>query len=108
MAANHTPGPWKANGTKIVYQFDKGFTETIADVRGGSFGDHNDTSHSNARLIAAAPELLGALIYLVNAHEHPAASSRSRTGVLDHVPPALKRARTIIETVLGEDAFPPV
>ena len=49
----HTPEPWKAFGTKIKYLFGSGLTETIADVRGGSFGE-DDTAHANARRICAA------------------------------------------------------
>ena len=53
MTANHTPGPWHvANGVQI-----RGEREQIAKVwmmRGGE-------GNANARLIAAAPELLEAL-----------------------------------------------
>ena len=56
--AKHTPGPWQAHGTKIKHLLDSGLTENIADVRGGRFGEVNDTAHANARLIAAAPDLL--------------------------------------------------
>jgi hypothetical protein len=49
-----------------------------------------------------ALELLNALIYLVNAHEHPSAiANNARRGVLDLVPPALKRARAAIEAALS-------
>lgn len=44
--------------------------------------------------------LLAALVYLVNAHEHPmAVSPNNGRGVLDHVPPAIKKARSAIAAV---------
>ena len=58
----HTPGPW----TTKVWQLDVG--ETIKDLR--FFYEVNDGAqgleerHANARLIAAAPELLEACKYL--------------------------------------------
>jgi hypothetical protein len=52
-SARHTPEPWNAFGTKIKYLFDSGFSETIADIRGGKFGA-DDTAHANARRICAA------------------------------------------------------
>jgi hypothetical protein len=59
--AKHTPGPWKAAGDFIGT--DEADPQTIAYV-----SDHrnrrprgNDVDKANARLIAAAPELLEAL-----------------------------------------------
>lgn len=59
MTAKHTPGPWHvANGVQI-----RGAREQIAKVwmmRGGE-------GNANARLIAAAPELLEALQFVMTA-----------------------------------------
>lgn len=54
----HTPGPWKNQGT-LVYQGETsaGVARIVADARGREL--------ENARLIAAAPEMLEALEYLV-------------------------------------------
>lgn len=57
----HTPGPWddasNYPGVDSVRIFAK--THYIATV--GNSDDHRDVTESNARLIAAAPELLAAL-----------------------------------------------
>lgn len=59
MATKHTPGPWKCGGHKgrIIYAPD-GFAVGDATVFHGRNPD--DTEH-NARLMAAAPEMLAAL-----------------------------------------------
>ena len=56
----HTPGPWIVNGDE-VYSSHK---SQIADC--GGFSD----SEANARLIAAAPDLLLALIDAMYQHDH--------------------------------------
>lgn len=67
MNTNHTPGPWHINqiGEILVIRgltqsAKAGFTE---DYYGQIAGVRNDTpdAEANARLIAAAPELLDAL-----------------------------------------------
>lgn len=50
----HTPAPWKVNGTQV--HADNKHESLIADVF-----DQNEACKANARLIAAAPELLEAL-----------------------------------------------
>lgn len=53
----HTPGPWKSGGC-VVWESDG---DLICDLI--SFGSKrdNDTIEANARLIAAAPDMLAAL-----------------------------------------------
>jgi hypothetical protein len=68
--STHTPGPWQAIRTNPHDGYDgfeiraqpgpvlRGFTRTVADVYGlGS----NEEHQANARLIAAAPDLLAML-----------------------------------------------
>lgn len=112
-AGAHTPGPWSINE-------DKGYVSSTGEVDHGGFRiDAKDITQlayvwrsnsrwgtnepfgaaeaeANAHLIKAAPDLLAALIYLVNAFEHPEATARGRRGILDHVPPALEQARAAI------------
>ena len=80
-----TPGPWHvANGVQI-----RGEREQIAKVwmmRGGE-------GNANARLIAAAPELLEALAEVVNAAD---GESWSQLG------PSLSKARAAIAKATGE------
>lgn len=65
----HTPGPWSykpANhGTLASVQYDPAYVESGCNPvcichHGGSYPD-KATAEANARLIAAAPELLAAL-----------------------------------------------
>lgn len=65
---NHTPGPWEVlptNAKSYVIAGDDG-TYDVAIVR--DIGKHNNAA--NARLIAAAPELLQALKALTFASRH--------------------------------------
>jgi hypothetical protein len=55
MSTQHTPGPWKTNGDPYVSTADGKRSIAFCDTRHG----HED--RANARLIAAAPELLEAL-----------------------------------------------
>ena len=57
MSAQHTPGPWKIEGDNIYGPNG----QRIADVWSG----YEDEIHADARLIAAAPELLAALREMV-------------------------------------------
>lgn len=61
---NHTPGPWKV-GKFVDYLSDSGTIE-ISDEHGPHWVAHALTE-DNARLIAAAPDLLEACIEI--AHE---------------------------------------
>jgi hypothetical protein len=64
MNTNHTPAPWayapshpaKANDTEHVIEMEGG-SSPIAIVYSGGVGISHSQAQSNARLIAAAPEL---------------------------------------------------
>ena len=75
-----TPGPWKKNGTKIVGPRGS----FIADV-----GDTYADAGANARLIAAAPELLEHLKncrrYFQGEHESGDYTARGWLNALDEV-----------------------
>ena len=61
---NHTPGPWHCNGQTVygpLTEGDRDYICTCGDVV-------HDEHAANARLIAAAPELLAALRGIM-AHE---------------------------------------
>ena len=73
MKTQHTPGPWKAIGDKI-YSADQ---RQVAHVYALVDPDDLNIMQSipNARLMAAAPEMLDALKALIHAyssHEFPA------------------------------------
>lgn len=66
--ANHTPGPWAIdwNVSRLdVFSSDASFL--VASLRRSALSPAiDDAAKANARLIAAAPELLAALIAVVN------------------------------------------
>lgn len=63
--AQHTPGPWKVSRTGEELQISAISTPGyFAVIRGACAGAH-EQGEANARLIAAAPELLEALEELV-------------------------------------------
>lgn len=53
---NHTPGPWSARANGAQWVVDAGREQRVASVNTALMGQE-----ANARLIAAAPELLAAL-----------------------------------------------
>jgi hypothetical protein len=70
MTTNHTPGPWNTDDTKSFYVF-------AAEQSGVTHGPFvaNASTAANARLIAAAPDLLAALrqcLVIVDAHRRAA------------------------------------
>ena len=62
-----TPGPWEARGKAIVVRgsprWNNAYNGRICNVQGAGEGDNkiNATAQANARLIAAAPQMLEAL-----------------------------------------------
>lgn len=70
MSAKHTPGPWRATlvndtGWAVGPNTADG-PDYVADVHMLTTGRSDEDSAANARLIAAAPELLDALRALVS------------------------------------------
>ena len=57
MNAKHTPGPWIAEDDQSIYAADGDGRRLIAECHAG----HKEERAANARLIAAAPDLLAAL-----------------------------------------------
>ncbi len=62
MGSKHTPGPWKTDGDEIILSSDG---RNLADVWTEFAAIPRDEAVANARLIAAAPELLEALPALI-------------------------------------------
>ncbi len=61
-----TPGQWKAKGRTVVSTLNPEYDTVVAQI---PVGLSNTEKTANARLIAAAPELLDALVWL--RHEIP-------------------------------------
>ena len=65
----HTPGPWMVtpdHDEGIGWRHVSSFPEGFGDIATTWSGKHGDASEANARLIAAAPDMLDALEELVD------------------------------------------
>ncbi|MCD9005201.1 hypothetical protein LDO31_02930 [Luteimonas sp. XNQY3] len=96
----HTPGPWQY----VATEYPRGWlieardgTYTIAVVRDGSGSVANE---ANARLIAAAPELLEALILL----EREMVASGNAKAADYGWKPAIEKTRAAIAKATGDAA----
>lgn len=56
--SNHTPGPWKLNGWDVVQQGCTDAFPALAAILNADGSVCMEEINANARLIAAAPELL--------------------------------------------------
>ena len=94
----HTPGPWDVDeGDFGIYQIET--SDQIAEV----FSHHPpEELEANARLIAAAPELLGALTALLDEAEDVFVCMADATGIDRHnLPPPYLAARAAIAKAEG-------
>lgn len=72
MEVKHTPGPWKANGAEvwgthaIRFSLTTGGTPMIATVCKHEDAERAFPYDANARLIAAAPDLLESAIQILH------------------------------------------
>jgi len=85
MNTKHTPGPWVVVGSHVERHDGDGIYSRIAACYETTIcEEHGGTALANARLIAAAPDLLAALRALV----HPMASDED----VDHARAAIAKA----------------
>ena len=90
--SNHTPGPWQVEGNIISSR--TGFT--LAKLPGFEDGSVDP----NARLIAAAPELLEALRL---AHDTICPEGESKCGCENFLRPVLDKIRAAIKKTEGRE-----
>lgn len=69
MTTQHTPGPW-ITGDAAIWALDDCEFHAIVDCPLNQTCRDTETAWANARLIAAAPDLLAALIAFDNAFSH--------------------------------------
>ncbi len=110
MSAKHTPGPWAIRYDYVVQaqSFDGGRLVPVAQPYGVNC-DGTDL-FANARLIAAAPDLLEALRMWMDIHEKPAGFAGKYGKALDaaihaqqvKVDAAAAAARAAIAKATGE------
>jgi hypothetical protein len=94
MKKNHTPGEWmfSKNSSDFSVYSDKKAAD-IALVRNTSREISDEEAEANARLIAAAPELLENLARIIDRIEE--------SKLQDHFPSAYKRALYAIDKALN-------
>ena len=64
MKTNHTPGPWTSDPEgEIAITIEDATGHPICDVHGAA---NNPVTEANARLIAAAPDLLALAVLVSN------------------------------------------
>lgn len=68
-AGTHTPGPWRVGPVDDTIVTDAAGKEVAAIDGDYNSPDEWPRMEANARLIAAAPELLGALKVILEVHE---------------------------------------
>lgn len=106
----HTPGPWAANRDAKVYSvarkewnriFNTEMPEYVASVGGTS----KETSQANARLIAAAPEMLSlvrAMLRILDACANDAGNGNDSFWDRDgHGYATTQQARTLLARIDG-------
>lgn len=95
----HTPGPWKPRGSHLALDFgivveDKYvIAEVFSDIRQAAHIDIEE-ARANARLIAAAPDLLAALTDCVTAMTALHCGKESRDSIIEAARAAISRATT--------------
>ena len=71
----HTPGPWEMDGSGAVFGPD-GDPIMTCGLYAVCFGEGSEEGYANARLIAAAPDLLAACVEFVRKVECGEARSK--------------------------------
>jgi hypothetical protein len=61
MTAKHTPGPWESNDYRVCGRLGKNERITVVCDTAHNQATRTEENRANARLIAAAPELLQSL-----------------------------------------------
>lgn len=87
----HTPGPWHTDPAKSFYVFAHGSLAEQSGVNNGPFVC-NASTQANSRLIAAAPELLQALLHVMP-HVGTNYSGKQRYDILEPARAAIAKAR---------------
>lgn len=101
MKTKHTPGPWKQYGLAVRAGNRNVCSNVNAAKSGLNITEQVDAASANARLIAAAPDLLGALQSIEMRLD--AYSDADRDMPTDSVFVCREVARAAIRKALGEE-----
>ena len=90
--SKHTPGPWTSghHGNVALWVGPSHFDRPVALVPWDSHAEARDEARDNARLIAAAPDLFGALLALLAIAGTPITERQQR--VFDRARDAISKA----------------
>ena len=94
---NHTPGPWKVNKLVTGYYSINPVAGGVTIARCDTLDPFSEKQQANARLIAAAPEMLEALIEVYSAWRHTDNVTDPEAGGYE----ILNKIKGIIERVTG-------
>lgn len=96
MKQVHTPGPWEVSEQEDGSDAIKSKTRFIIIPDQGICGATVSEAVANARLIAAAPDMLAALIAIMAAIDADETSGRKLEGLTPEMSKARIAARTVI------------
>jgi hypothetical protein len=117
VPSKHTPGPWKVNNLDTGMNDSGAILDPVGHVIVTDvYGRDDDEAFANARLIAAAPELLKAIELVLALHDHPESQVgfRAINGDLDEVypikldPMAKKQLREAVAKARGGSMSPKI
>ena len=101
----HTAGHWEVNeSNRCVFSIIGGVYHSICRVSAPTKYADDGTSEANARLIAAAPELLEALKHAENALADYVPTIEKTGAALNYGHHVIKMARAAIAKATGEQA----
>lgn len=81
----HTPGPWRPNGNTVEIANGMALrVATCTPIGTGYASKGREESRANARLIAAAPDLLEELKNCISLLESLRGSEANEDGMIDH------------------------
>jgi hypothetical protein len=105
MTTKHTPGPWTITRKHTPPIFDRGCIAIGPDIAAIQVPELDTASEANARLIAAAPDLLAALaraVAYLDANRPKGKISDIFSKLNEHENDVLKPARAAIAKAKGE------
>lgn len=98
METKHTPGPWKWGGHYAAMTGGNGEEVFTTEPYEGMWLSYGDSQDANARLVAAAPELLEALATFVEICD-----SAPPIELVQRIGDLVSPARAAIAKATGED-----
>jgi hypothetical protein len=80
-AASHTPGPWHSGKSKVNHYVATRCGDVVCRLEGSAISPIDARVAADARLIAAAPDLLEALRSMLEDDDHDEAKRKARAAI---------------------------